>query len=156
VLGACYVAEASADGYNEIFISPTEADPLRVLAVLVHEAVHATGIRGHKADFKKVATAAGLEGKMTATVASARLNETMQGWIDQLGVYPHATLNPADGKKKQSTRLVKCTCGSCGYTLRVTAKWLDFSGAPFCPTDSCRDEDDMPARMTVSETEEAE
>lgn len=35
-------------------------------------------------------------------------------------------------KPKQSTRLKKCECGECGYTVRVTQKWLDV-GAPHCP-----------------------
>ena len=35
-------------------------------------------------------------------------------------------------KPKQSTRLKKCECQECGYTVRVTQKWLDI-GAPHCP-----------------------
>lgn len=35
-------------------------------------------------------------------------------------------------KPKQSTRLKKCECEECGYTVRVTQKWLDV-GAPHCP-----------------------
>lgn len=34
--------------------------------------------------------------------------------------------------KKQTTRLIKCVCGECGYTVRTTQKWLDV-GAPHCP-----------------------
>jgi hypothetical protein len=37
--------------------------------------------------------------------------------------------------KKQTTRLLKCECAECGYTARVTAKWIKDSGAPMCPTD---------------------
>lgn len=35
---------------------------------------------------------------------------------------------------KQTTRLIKCVCPAddCGYTVRVTQKWLDV-GAPHCP-----------------------
>jgi hypothetical protein len=32
----------------------------------------------------------------------------------------------------QSTRLLKVACGECGYTVRVTSKWLE-KGAPGCP-----------------------
>jgi hypothetical protein len=32
------------------------------------------------------------------------------------------------------SRLIKCACGSCGYTARVTRKWLAV-GAPHCPSD---------------------
>lgn len=41
---------------------------------------------------------------------------------------------------KQSTRLIKATCCAdagegerCGYTVRVTRKWVDQLGAPHCP-----------------------
>lgn len=35
-------------------------------------------------------------------------------------------------KKKQTTRLKKAECGLCGYTVRVTQKWLEV-GPPHCP-----------------------
>ena len=31
------------------------------------------------------------------------------------------------------SRLKKVACGACGYTARVTTKWLDQAGAPLCP-----------------------
>ena len=34
--------------------------------------------------------------------------------------------------KKQTTRLHKAECAECGYTVRVTAKWLEV-GPPHCP-----------------------
>ncbi|WP_342627530.1 transcription elongation protein SprT [Nguyenibacter vanlangensis] len=34
--------------------------------------------------------------------------------------------------KKQSARMIKVACPHCGYTARVTRKWLDI-GAPHCP-----------------------
>lgn len=34
----------------------------------------------------------------------------------------------------EKTRLLKCACPTCGYTLRTTRRWLKF-GAPICPTD---------------------
>lgn len=153
-LGECWSEENSADGTVEIFITPRMDDASLVLATLVHEACHAAvGVKhGHKAPFKQCALAVGLEGKMTATVAGEALRGLISGWIEQLGAYPHAALTPSD-KKKQSTRLVKCQCDKCGYTVRTTAKWLDLSGTPFCPTDACRDEDDMPNRMTATVTE---
>lgn len=35
-------------------------------------------------------------------------------------------------KPKQGTRLIKASCSECGYTVRVTQKWLDV-GPPHCP-----------------------
>jgi hypothetical protein len=132
-IGQCWPTELSADQTTEIFISPVLANPIDVLAVLVHEAVHAAvGCKhGHKAPFRRVAVLAGLEGKMTATVASEGLKATLQGWLDSLGIYPHATLSMS-GRKKQSTRLVKCECLSCKMIVRTTQKWLDQTGAPMC------------------------
>lgn len=138
-IGQCWSVESSADGSVEIFISPTQADPISVLAILVHEAIHAAvGVRhGHKAPFRKAALAAGLEGKMTATVASAGLKTTLQEWTEELGIYPHATLNIANLLgKKQSTRMVKCECNQCGYIARTTGKWIKTVGAPLCPCNS--------------------
>ena len=40
--------------------------------------------------------------------------------------------------EKQGTRLLKCQCATCGYTVRVTRKWLGLAGPPICPTDNVR------------------
>lgn len=44
----------------------------------------------------------------------------------------------AAGVAKQSTRMLKVECGSCGYTLRTTAKWLEV-GTPTCPCGTLMD-----------------
>lgn len=36
--------------------------------------------------------------------------------------------------KKQTTRMLKCWCEKCGYTTRVSGKWLVEAGAPYCGT----------------------
>jgi hypothetical protein len=38
----------------------------------------------------------------------------------------------SSGPKKQTGRLLKACCAECGYTVRVTAKWLEV-GPPHCP-----------------------
>ena len=38
----------------------------------------------------------------------------------------------SNARKKQTTRLKKAICGECGYTVRVTSKWLEV-GPPHCP-----------------------
>lgn len=135
-IGECWSPECSAAGVHEIFVSPKLDDLCEVLAVLVHECVHAAvGLEcGHKGAFKRTATALGLEGKMTATTAGPVLLERMQAVIAKCGDYPHLKLEPGEtsGPKKQGTRLLKVECDSCGYTVRTTAKWLDV-GVPVCP-----------------------
>lgn len=40
-----------------------------------------------------------------------------------------------DEPRRQTCRLLKVECPTCGYIARVTRKWLDARGAPICPTD---------------------
>jgi hypothetical protein len=133
-IGECWSTQSSAIKASEIFISPVMSDPVRILDVLLHEAIHATvGVEhGHKAPFKRVAVACGLTGKMTATVAGPELETVLQDIAVELGPYPHGALSLSD-RKKQKTRLVKCECMLCGYIVRTTSKWIESAGAPLCP-----------------------
>jgi hypothetical protein len=137
-LGQCWDKSAASDKVAQLFVAPQVKDelaPQGVLSILVHEVVHGVvgNDQGHNGVFGKCARAVGLEGKLTQTVASAALIEEMKGWMEKLGEYPHAMLNPGGRPtKKQTTRMVKCECETCGYVARTSAKWLDV-GAPVCP-----------------------
>jgi hypothetical protein len=138
VIGQCWNPECSCDQTTEVFISPVLSEafgPQGVGATLVHELVHAAvgTAAGHKRPFSRVAKALGLEGPWTSTSATPELEELLRTLAP--GEYPHATLDytKLDGEKKQSTRLVKCECPECGYTVRTTRKWLVERGAPICP-----------------------
>jgi len=86
---------------------------------------------------RSCAPAVGLAGKMRSTVLSPALQERLTPLLDQAGPYPHAQLNPADHPtKKDGTRLLMVACLGCGYTVRVTRKWLGVDN-PVCP---CREE----------------
>lgn len=135
IIGQCWPSKASADGQPQLFISPTLSDASQVLAVLVHELVHAADDckSGHKGAFTRSARSLGLEGKMTATVAGAALATQLAAIACTLGGYPHSVINLDGGTvKKQTTRMLKVECGECGYTVRTTAKWLEV-GVPLCP-----------------------
>jgi len=134
-IGEAWSTRACADGTHETYISPIMDDTTMVLGTLVHELVHhVVGTdAGHKAPFKRLAVAVGLEGKMTATTVSDELAERLGVLADELGAYPHGAVDPGQGKKSQTTRLMKCECPECGYVVRTTSKWLDLYGAPFCP-----------------------
>jgi hypothetical protein len=137
-IGECWAPQCSAGGHYEIFISPVLSDPSRVIDVLIHELVHviAGHDAGHKSGFKTVAVKVGLEGKMTATVASKDLEGRIAKWLKELPKFPHDALTPGVRPgKKQSTRLIKCECPGCGYVVRTTQKWLD-TGNPICPCGS--------------------
>ncbi len=52
------------------------------------------------------------------------------------GPLPHARLDTGGettAPKKQATRMLKCECAACGYTVRTACKWLETAGAPLCP-----------------------
>ena len=135
VIGQCWSPEASSGGVTEMFISPTMSDPMRVAGVLAHEMVHGiVGVEhGHDKHFGKLAREIGLEGKLTATTEGEAFKAKVQPILDKLPAYPHHAMNPGlNGKKKQSTRLIKCECPECGYNVRVTRKWLEV-GLPGCP-----------------------
>lgn len=145
-IGIIYSSEASEDSTHEIFISPTISDSSRVVDILIHELAHAVvGLHnGHNKTFGKCVNAVGLTGKLTATTASEELKQTIAQWLTVVGEYPHATLSNS-GIKKQGTRLIKCECASCGYTVRLAKKWLDI-GSPRCPNTDCLNYDyDMTA-----------
>lgn len=140
VLGQAWNRAASADDHGEVFISPMEDEPRTVLAILAHELIHiALPVgTGHKAPFVKAARAIGFAAPFT------QLNPTddLWAWADpilaSLPAYPHAKLDPSSAEgapKKQTTRMIKavCTEDDCGYTARLTRKWIDALGAPICP-----------------------
>lgn len=133
-IGECWSDGASADGHTEIFVSPVLVEPVNVLATLLHELIHAAvGLKcGHRGRFASTAKMLGLTGKMTATVPSEVCAQWLDGMARRLGPYPHDRLDSlTNGRKKQSTRMLKLECPDCGYVIRTTAKWLD-TGIPTC------------------------
>ena len=135
-LGQCFSPTSSQDNTHEIIVGMSLSDPERVSDVLAHELTHAAvGVdAGHKGAFRAVAKAIGLEGKMTATTGGDAFKRSVTPMLAEVGEYPHATLDYSS-VKKQSTRMIKCVCMECGYTVRVTRKWLAIGGEPICPTD---------------------
>jgi SprT-like family len=139
-IGQCWYHQTSGDQSTEVFVSPTVDDTAQVAATLVHELCHAANGKpcGHRGEFVKVAKAVGLLGPWSATTASEQLAAALATFYGPLGTYPHARISPqaleATGKEKSGgTRLLKAECAECGYTCRVTKKWLAEKGAPICP-----------------------
>lgn len=162
-IAECWSPLASADNVSEIFIRPDHNDSHEVAASLAHELAHAAvGLKeGHRGNFKRVCLGLGLQGPMKSTTAGPEFVALVKPLIEELGPIPHAPLRintpklpPVDGSTdgeggeaessappKQTTRLLKCVCTECGYTVRVTAKWLDI-GAPHCPQHGAMNLDD--------------
>ncbi len=139
-IGECWDGLQSADKKPQLFISPLlveTAGPMGVLATLVHELVHATiGCEAkHGPKFVKAMKSVGLEGKPTSTTAGEDLVALLERITSELGVYPHSELKLIRERKKQTTRMKKAVCGcdDCGYTVRLTKKWMDEVGLPICP-----------------------
>jgi len=132
-IGQCWSPEVSSDDTIEIMISPTVDDNQMMLGVLVHELVHAVvgNKEGHGKVFKQCAIAVGLTGKMTATTSTDTLIDYLQtNVIAVLGDYPHAKIDYTK-QKKQTTRMIKCECESCGYVVRTSRKWVEIA-LPIC------------------------
>lgn len=144
-IGECWSDECSGDGAFEIFITPNMGDAARIADILTHELIHATvGLEaGHKKPFKDCMIAIGLTGKATATVAGPIWWEWAQPILDKLGALPHAELQGAasNNEKKQTTRMLKCACPSCGFVMRTSATWIDATGGNLrCPDPMCDSE----------------
>jgi hypothetical protein len=144
-IGECWHSSMSDDGNYEIIIRADIADPVEVVGVLVHELIHAAlpADAGHGKLYRKAALKIGLEGKMRHALPNQLLRPRLVEIAESLGALPHARLNfergrenrPADQPKKQKARLLKAACKGalCGYTVRITAKWVDDVGEPLCP-----------------------
>ncbi len=139
-IGECWDGLQSADKKPQLFISPflvETASPGGVLATLAHEIVHATiGCEAkHGPRFVKAMKQIGLAGKPTATVAGEELIPLLERIASELGAYPHSELKIIRERKKQTTRMKKAVCGcdGCGYTVRLTRKWMEEVGLPICP-----------------------
>ncbi|PJG45687.1 transcription elongation protein SprT [Sphingobium sp. LB126] len=142
-IGECWDNRLSGDGHFEIFIRPDlayapDAMPAQIAAILAHELVHAAvGIpAGHGKTFKRVVLGLGLVGPMRATTPGEAFLASVAPILDAAGPLLHARLDTAGettAPKKQTTRLLKCDCATCGYTVRTARKWLEQAGAPLCP-----------------------
>ena len=137
-IGECWHGEGQTGGKAHIFISPKldATGPQGALATLWHECAHAAlpAGTGHGAPFKRFMKDTGLEGKATATTAGAGLVAYFQRLDEKFKGYPHDVINVgAGGRKKQTTRLIKCECQECEYIIRTTRTPLMHYGPPICP-----------------------
>lgn len=135
VLGQCFDPLASADGTIEIIVTIGLDDPIEVLGVLAHELIHAhlPAGTGHRRAFAVLAWAIGLDGKPTATTVGPTFRAVAEQVLGAIGAYPHGRLNALE-VPKDGTRMIRARCATCGYTVRLTRKWLALA-IPHCPVD---------------------
>lgn len=141
-IGQCWDPKCSSDGHHEVFISP-KLDAFAAIETLVHEMIHVSaGVAAkHRGEFKRLAVAVGLEGKMTATLAGEELGKRIRAWIADMPEYPHGPMDLGGSKEgepgeKKGSRLIKVCCPGCEYTVRMAQKWIDVA-VPACPNDNC-------------------
>lgn len=121
-IGQCWPNERSADGKNQIFISPVLEDAAQVAHVMLHERIHAfVGCKaGHKGEFVRVAKQVGLVKPWTATTPSEACAERLNALLATLEPYPHAKLSEI-ATLKPGSRLLLLEC-ACGIKVRMAAK----------------------------------
>ena len=127
---------------SNILIHPRLNDSIQVVGTLIHELIHYEFPQdGHGKNFRKMALAVGLEGKMTATTVSEDLTKRIKKWILYNGEYPHQSFDQNTyERKKQSTRMIKVQCldsneicGEGRYKVRMSRTLIEQFGEPICP-----------------------
>lgn len=112
-LGQCWDGALSRDGQPQLFVSPIIGETAQVLAVVLHEQIHAiVGSRaGHRGDFVKVARAVGFVRPWTRALPGGHLALSLNEIIAELGTFPHPPLEPPFGPRPGSRlRLWQCGC----------------------------------------------
>lgn len=138
-IGQCHSPKASADGTHYVLVCPSQAEPVRVLDILLHELIHAAvGVEHkHKSPFVKVVRAVGLAGKPTATFAEegSPLHDRLTRLAEQLGPYPHSQLSKLGKVGEKTARRAWPTLISVEdetYKLRLSWEVLE-RGFPIDP-----------------------
>ena len=141
-VGQCWGTSYSADGVNEIFITPKYDNVIDILDTLTHELVHAVDNCKHKhgPEFKKIALSIGLEGKMIYASAGPELKQRFQLIGKKLermhGKYPHGAMHFSSTVSSSKKRLhPKAVCPKCNYSVVLSIKSIQL-GPPICPKDN--------------------
>ena len=133
-IGQCFSPKVCEDGTTHIFICPSQAEPTRVLDILLHEMIHASvGIKAkHGGAFKKLALEFGLSGKMTATVVEegSELFKKLQVIAGKLKAYPHTPMQKLLKPKKPNPWVRFYSSQDDKYTLVINIKKVIEHGVP--------------------------
>lgn len=136
-IGQCWDKTASKDETYEMFICPTQEEPVDVLAILLHELIHASvGIEaGHTGPFRKLAKEFGLAGKMTSTFAeeATELHLTLGKISKKLGHYPHAAMQKKRAAVKPTNWVRYMSEAVESFRVVANIKQVEEHGAPRDP-----------------------
>lgn len=138
-LGQYFPASLSKDGSHQVFISPKLDKPVEVIEALIHRLAQAhVGTAGQASTFQVIVRLMLLKpmgvGRNAWAVTKGESNfaHAYESIIDSLGEYPNSELDWEKALKKQGTRMLKATCPSCEYHVRLT-KSMAGIGMPTCP-----------------------
>lgn len=139
VIGECHYTGTQEARSAQVFIHPGIADTSEAAHVALHELVHAAlgpeVKTPHGKEFRKVATQAGLEGKMRSTVAGPRSREWIEPITEQLGPYPHEKLVTHYAARQQPKIAQRnVTCPHCGFAAKIRLDQMHI-GRLVCPAD---------------------
>ena len=136
-IGQCWDKGSSADATYEMFICPTQAEPVKVLGILLHEMIHAcVGLEvGHKGPFRKMALEFGLCGKMTATTVEeeTELHRTLSKMAGSLGKYPHAPMRKQAKGSKPNKWVRYVSVHADKYRVVINCDRVEEHGVPRDP-----------------------
>lgn len=127
--GVCYYTDSENETYH-IFINNNHDSLIDIIGTIIHELIHASGIKGHGKGFVNAMEFFLLEGRPTATVLS---EEGIKVYTEQFEeLFP--MWNELNRKtplrlKVQSTRMLKLTC-NCGFICRCSRTALEKNGYP--------------------------
>lgn len=145
--GADHWRNCKPDGIHEINLCSEYLKTHDMGELILHELAHAEnrtlGIRDcagrmHNKKFKTMAERLGLVVKDRDSSVGYGFTDLADGGKDFLKkiAFKHKLFCLArlsgGPKKKAGSRLIKCACPSCGYTVRTTQKWIE-AGLPICP-----------------------
>ncbi len=139
-VGQCWPTTRSEDLVNEIYVSPVHSDPVEVLNTLTHELVHAVDDCKHRhgKEFKEIALAVGLQGKMREASAGPQLRLRLQSiatvMATELGPYPHAKLSVGSAMYESLRKPARAECPRCKFKVSMLRNHLKI-GPPICPKD---------------------
>lgn len=108
----------------------------RAAAALVHTLAHAALADDgrHGPEFHALARALDVRGG-AAIEAGPRLARALGAVLEEAGPLPERLGSVATrGRKKQSVRMLKVECATCGLVARMTRKWLESCGVVHCPS----------------------
>lgn len=119
-------------------ISVTETDVKKIIAIVIHEFIHAFyNIRNHGKRFKTLAIKAGFEKPFTELHISEQLEDKIDVILEEMtrkhGEFPGKPVKPHRKEDKERKKTIfKLFCPDCGFTVKAKKDDVDKFGRPRC------------------------